>query len=186
MHRIFVEKVLEKCPHYFELEPHLSDRFTDDSWAADTGTIKDKPFNKETFIASIRNKRSIDDVAGEESEEDNQDRKSKKNRKQKKTKTPIYDELMERFEIETGANSSNAGRSTSDSHTTSDSEKSTSVAALEACIKERTKKNAEAKWNDSLMQIGNRRLELLKQGQSIETANIIYEQVELLKRGPLE
>ncbi|KAI7880886.1 uncharacterized protein EV154DRAFT_575548 [Mucor mucedo] len=159
----FKKKVLETCPQYFELEPHLSDRFTDDSWAADTGTIQDKPFNKETFIESIHNKRSIDDVA------------------------VMYDELMERLAIETGANGNRAGRSESCSNATNDSEKSTSVAALETCIKERTRQNAEAKWNDSLMQIGNRRFELLKLDLPIETVNTIYEQeVELLKRGPLE
>ncbi|KAI7875633.1 uncharacterized protein EV154DRAFT_486680 [Mucor mucedo] len=43
------------------------------------------------------------------SEENNKDKK-KKNKKQKKTKTPMYDEIMESFEIETGANVSNAGR----------------------------------------------------------------------------
>ncbi|KAI7870094.1 uncharacterized protein EV154DRAFT_487854 [Mucor mucedo] len=113
-----LKKKYFKCPQYFELEPHLSDRFTDNSWVTDTGTIQDKPFNKETFIASIRN----------------EDKKSKKkNKKQKKTKTPVYDELMERFEIETGANGSNAGGSESGSNTTNDSEKSTSVVALEAC-----------------------------------------------------
>ncbi|KAI7879334.1 uncharacterized protein EV154DRAFT_576170 [Mucor mucedo] len=82
----FKKTLLENCPKYFEFELHLSDRFTDDSWPADTGTIQDKPFNKETFIASTHNKRSIDDVAGEESEEDNEDKKSKRNKKQKKQK----------------------------------------------------------------------------------------------------
>ncbi|KAI7889280.1 uncharacterized protein EV154DRAFT_565525 [Mucor mucedo] len=68
----------------------------------------------------------------------------------------MYDELMEHYEIETGAHSNGAGRSESCLDTTNNNEKPTSIAALEAC-------------------------------QTIETANMIYEQeVELLKRGPLE
>ncbi|KAI7875965.1 uncharacterized protein EV154DRAFT_577356 [Mucor mucedo] len=64
------------------------------------------------------------------SEEDNKDKKKKKNKKQKKTETPMYDEIMERLEIETGANVSNAGRSKSGLNPTNDSAKSATISYL--------------------------------------------------------